>query len=215
MQEFIQALKREAQAIASAPVLSAATLLLAIAGIRLGLHGFYRAVLAGKDRHIEFLERRISDYRENLGTATPDELKRRIQGLEAEANVLRLRLQPRQLTLSQKRAILDRSRLPAGMSARPITLFYAEACSDCTQFARELADALSAEGNWLVAMAPISEVREPPLYGLGLRVADPLAPPPDAIVLGEALRSAGLSHTMVAGAQSSKAELLITERFPR
>ena len=215
MQDFIQALKREAQAIASVPVLSAATLLLAIGGIWLGLHWFYRAVLAGKDRQIEFLERRISEYRENLGTATPEELKRRIEGLEAEANVLRLRLQPRQLTLSQKRAILDRSRLPAGMTARPITLFYAEGCSDCTQFARELADALSAEGNWLVAVAPLSEVRDPPRYGLGLRVADPLAPPPDATVLGEALRSAGLSHAMVAGAQGSRAELLITERVPR
>lgn len=209
---MIQALKREAQAIASAPVLFAATLLLVIGGTWFGLHWVYRVVLASKDRQIEFLERRLSDYREHLGSATPDELRRRIQGLEAESNALRLRLQPRQLTPSQKRAILDRSRLPAGMTARPITLFYAEACSDCTQFSRELADALSAEGNWLVALAPISEVPDSPRYGLGIRVANPLAPPSSAVVLGEALRSAGLSYTMVAGAQGSRAEILVTER---
>ena len=209
---MIQALKREAQALASAPVLAAATLLLVIGGTWFGLHWVYRVILASKDRQIEFLERRLSDYRENLGSATPDELRRRMQGLEAEPNALRLRLQSRQLTPSQKRAILDRSRLAAGMTARPITLFYAEACSDCTRFGRELADALSAEGNWLIALAPISEIPDPPRYGLGIRVANPLAPPPDAVVLGEALRSAGLSYTMLAGAQGSRAEILVTER---
>ena len=214
MQDFIELIKREAEAIKSAPLLTAAALILLMGGIWFGLHWFYRAVLNSKDRHIEFLERRISEYRD-LGSATPEELRRRIQGLEAEVGALRLRLRPRQLTLSQKRAILDRSRLPAGVTTRPITLLYTENCSDCPQFARELADALGAERNWLVALQPVSEIPETSHYGLGIRVANPMAPPPDAIVLGEALRSAGLSYTIVGGAQSSRAEMLVSERVAK
>jgi hypothetical protein len=215
VRDFIETLKREARAVASAPVLSSATLFLLIVIIWIGLDWFYRALLLDKNRELAFLERRISEYRENLGGATPEELRRRLESLAAEVNTLQLRLKPRHLTADQKRAIVDRSRLPAGRAARPMTLFFAEDCSDCRRFSTELRDALSAEGNWIVAELAGAEVPELPRHGLAVRVINPVAPGADAAVLGEALRSAGLNYSIIAGAQGSQVELVVTERVAR
>jgi hypothetical protein len=46
-------------------------------------------------------------------------------------------------------------------------------------------------------------------------VPDRLRPPPDAVALQQALRSAGLEFAIVGGAGGSTAELLVTERVPQ
>jgi hypothetical protein len=214
MPSWLERLRKEATAVASAPFLLAGIVLFAAVVIWLALHWSYRAVLAGKDSHIAMLERRAAEYRESLRGATPDEAERKIEALEAELKTLRLRLQPRQLPAAQRQAIMDRSRLPAGARPYELTVVYERDCSDCKRFATDLASTLDASGGWVAIMEVVAAPAERPRWGLAIRVPDPLRPPAEAVILREALRSAGLAFTVIVGAADRNIELLVTERNP-
>jgi hypothetical protein len=215
MQEWFERLRLEAKAVASAPTLLAAVIVVVTAVVWGALHWSYRAILSEKDAHIASLERRLADYRDNLSGAAPDEAKRRIETLEAEVEMLRLRLQPRRLTPIQRQAIVDRSRLPAGGQPREVTVLHEDNCSDCASFAADLEAALRTEGSWRVSTQVMTDPAERPRTGLGIRVHDPLRPPSEAVVLQQALRSAGLPFTMLAGGADPTLELLVTDRVPQ
>lgn len=205
-------LRQEARAIASAPILAATILVTALVVIWAVLHWSYRTALSNKDSHIAFLERRVADYRDRLGGATPDDAKRRIDALEAELKALRIRLQPRRLTPSQRQSIIDRSRLPAGAKPAAVLVAHEATCSDCRAFAEDLFGALGERGNWETTATVIEAPADRPRTGLGIRVEQPLRPPPEAVRLQAALRSAGLPFDMVAGGAGTAIELLVTER---
>ncbi|HLF12796.1 MAG TPA: hypothetical protein VJA26_16450, partial [Gammaproteobacteria bacterium] len=154
------------------------------------------------------------DYRDKLAGATPDEAKRRVDALEAEIDSLRLKLQPRHLTPSQRQAILDRSRLPAGAPPRAVTVIHEEKCSDCAAFAGEIVAALRDAGSWTVSTEVVPELAQRPRSGLAIRVTEVLRPPPEAVALQRALQAAGLPLTIVAGGSAPTAELLVAERVP-
>jgi hypothetical protein len=212
MSEGFDRLRQEARAIASAPILAAMVLIAALVAIWGVLHWSYRAALSNKDSHIAFLERRVAEYRDRLGGATPDEARKRIEALETELKSLRLRLQPRRLTQAQRQAIVDRSRLPAGAKPAPVVVTQEAVCSDCRAFADDLVAALNEGGNWQVSATVVQSPDERPRTGLSIRVAEPLRPPPQAARLQAALRSAGLAFDVVSGDVGDTVELLITER---
>ena len=212
--EKSEGLRRQVSAVASAPLLFAVAVLALVAVIWGVLHVSYRTVLANKDRHIALLERRVADYREVAGGATPDEARRRTEAMETELKTLRLRLQPRRVTPEQRQAFLDRSRLPAGAPPRAVTVISEESCSDCAAFAAELVDALRASQGWKLETVTVANLPDS-RAGLSIRVPDRLRPPPDAAVLQQALRSAGLEFTMLGGAAGANVELLVTERAPQ
>jgi hypothetical protein len=214
MPSWLERLRKEATTVASAPLLLASVVLLAIVVIWGALHWSYRAVLAGKDSHIAMLERRVAEYRESLRGAAPDEAERRIEALETEVKTLRLRLHPRRLTAVQRQAILDRSRLPAGARPYGLTVLYERDCSDCQPFAGDLASTLDASGSWTVSMEPAAPPFERPHWGVAVSVPDPLRPPPEGVILQEALRSAGLPFTVIVGTGDPKTKLLVVERMP-
>ncbi len=210
MSEDMEELKREARAVGSAPIMFGAAVVIIAASIWGFMHWSYRAVLSAKDAHIASLQRRLDDYRETLGGAGPEEARRRIGTLESELRTLRLRLTPRHLAPSQRQAIADHSRRPGGVEPRGVTLVVEETCSDCAAFAAEIADALRIADNWAVAVQAVKEPGGRPRLGLGIRVPEPTRPPPEALVLQQALRSAGLPFSMLSG--GSGTELLVTER---
>jgi hypothetical protein len=70
----------------------------------------YGQILASKDAQIQLQDRQITDYKEKLQGATPDQAKARIDDLE---NRLK-RVEPRGLTDEQKRAFIQSARVPAG-----------------------------------------------------------------------------------------------------
>jgi hypothetical protein len=214
MPGWLEELRREAKAVASAPFLLAAIVLSALVAIWGALHWSYRATLSAKDRHIVVLERRVAEYRESVSGVTPDEAKRRIEALEIELKTLRLRLQPRRLTATQRQAILDHSRLPAGARPSALTVGYELDCADCKPFAEDLASALQTSEGWHPGVEILSPPVERPRYGLGIRVPDPLRPSPEAVFLQRALRSAELAFTMVGAAADPSLVLLVTERTP-
>jgi len=212
MADGFERLRQEAAAIVSAPILAGAILAVALAVMWLALHWSYRAALENKDNHIAFLERRLSEYRDRLNGATPDEARKRIDTLDAEVKTLRLRLQPRQLTQAQRQAIIDRSRLPAGTQPADLRIAHEASCSDCRAFAEELAGAFGERDNWRVTTAAIEAPAERPRTGLGVRVEQPLRPPPEAVRLQESLRSARLPFDVIAGDIGTAIELIVTER---
>jgi hypothetical protein len=205
-------LRQEASALASAPALVAAALLVGIALVWLVLHWTYGKILSDKDNHIMLLERSVADYRDAVDGATPEDARQRIEALRKEAASLRLRLQPRRLTPAQRQAIVDQSRLPGGAQPRAITVAHEEPCGDCAALAADFAVALGAERTWTVITRTVTDVAERPRTGLAIRVSDPLRPPPDAVVLRQALRSAGLNFLTVGNGAGPEVQLLITER---
>lgn len=215
MEEAPQGLRQQMSAVASAPLLLAVAVLVIGAVVWGILQVSYRTVLSNKDRHISMLERRVAEYRDVVGGASPDEARRRIEAMEAELKTLRLRLQPRHITPEQRQAIVDRSRLPAGAQPRAVTVISEDNCSDCAAFAAELVAALRDTQAWNVSTTSVATLPERSRAGLAIRVPDRLRPPPDATVLQQALRSAGLEFTMLGGAFGSNVELLVTERVPQ
>lgn len=209
---FVARLQQEARAIASAPILAAVGLVIALLIIWGALHWSYQAALANRDAHISFLDRRVAEYRDRLGGASPDEARKRIDALEQELRALRVRLQPRRLSAAQRQSIIDRSRLPSGAQALPVVVAYEANCSDCQAFAEDLFGALSERANWDVSTMVIETPTERPRTGLAIRVEQPLRPPPAGVRLQQALRSAGLAFDMIAGGTGGSAELIITER---
>jgi hypothetical protein len=214
LQNWLDALKQEIAAVAAAPVTFVIVLMVVIAAVWGGLHWTYRTVLANKDQRIAVLERRVAEYRDKLSGATADEARRRIDALEAEIETLRRRLNPRHLTPSQKQAILDRSRQPAGAPPRAVTIIREEKCSDCAAFADEIVDALRAAGSWTVTTETVPEITQRPRSGLAIRVTEVLRPPLEAVALQRALQAAGLSLVVIAGGGAPTAELLVAERAP-
>ena len=217
MPDWIERLRGEAMKLASVPVVLAflVAVAVAVAAIWGAVQWSYGALLASKDARIAFLERRVNDYREHLSGATPDEAKQRIEALENEVKALRLRLQPRRLTTSQRQAIPDRSLFPAGAQPNAVTVLAEENCSDCTAFAADLAAALRESGSWIVTADVLKNPVERPRTGLAIRVPEPRRPPPEAVILQQAMRSAGLAYLMVPGGTGANAELLVTERVPQ
>ncbi|HEX2215611.1 MAG TPA: hypothetical protein VHG27_02780 [Xanthobacteraceae bacterium] len=215
MPSWTDKIREEARAVASAPILSAIALALSLAIIWGIVHWSYGAALENRDNHIAQLERRVSEYRDKLNGATPDEAKKRIEGLETEITTLRVRLQPRRLTPVQRQAIIDRSRLPSGATPNALTVSHEEKCSDCAQFAADLIEALRTAEGFVLETGIVAGLSRRPRYGLAIRVPQPLRPPPEAVMLQQALRSAGVAFDVIAGATDPPLELLVTERIPQ
>ena len=215
MANGLDQLKREANALASAPIVFSAILVLLIALIWGFVHWSYHGLLSRKDAHIASLERRLEDYRNSLDRASPEKARRRIEALETELNTLRIRLMHRRLTPAQRQAISDRSRRPAGTPSRNITVTAQEDCGDCKSFAAEIVDALAISENWTANRQTVTDPKERPRSGLAIRVAEPTRPPMDAVVLQQALQSAGLAFSMLARTDGSEVELLVTEPTPQ
>ena len=212
MPNAIEVLKRQAQAIGSAPIALAVLVVLLTAMVWGIMHWTYGGILTSKDAHIASLERRVADYRDSVSGASPEEAHRRIDALEAQLHALQLQLTPRRLNPAQRQAISDRSRRPAGSPSRSITVTVDDACSDCAVFAAEITEALRVAENWTVAIRAVSNAGERLRSGLGIRIAEPTRPSPEAVVLQESLRSAGVSFSMLGAGPSSGVELLVTER---
>jgi hypothetical protein len=213
MNDLHEQLKRQINAVMSAPIILGVIVMLTLATVWAAIHWSYNAVLSGKDARISSMERIITQYRDSVGGASPEEARRRIGVLESELSNLRIRLTPRRLTPKQSQAIADRSRRPSGTPTRSLTLFIQEACSDCASFARDIVAALHVADNWKVATKTVFDVGERTPSGLAIRVSELGRPPQEAVVLQEALRSAELPFRVLENGSGAEAELVISERF--
>jgi len=198
---------------AMAPLLLVSTIV--IAGAIWGaVHLSYRTILGNKDRHIALLERRVAEFRDAVSGATADEARRRIEAMELELQTLRLRVHPRRLTQEQRQAVIDRSRPPAGAQPRGVTVVVEKNCTDCAAFAEGLVAALQDSQGWSVNTIVAETLADRSATGLAIRISSELRPPPEAVVLQRALRSAGLDFRTLSGNADPSIQLLVTERMP-
>ncbi len=215
MSDLSEETKKEIRTVAATPILFGVALVVIVALVWGFMHWSYRSVLSGKDAHIASLERRLADYRDALAGAPPDEARRRIEALQNEIKTLRIRLAPRRLDAGQRQSIADRSRRPAGVAPRSVTVLVEDPCSDCSGFGTELAQALQANDNWVATTETVKSLAERPRLGIAVRVPDPTRPPQEAAVLQQSLRSAGIAFTvMPSGVAGGGVELVVSERAP-
>jgi hypothetical protein len=207
-----QGLGRQFSAVLSSPVVLVLAIVIGAGAIWGALHLSYETILGNKDRHIALLERRVAEYRDAVSGATADEARRRIDAMELELQTLRLRLHPRRLTQEQRQAVIDRSRLPAGAQPRGLTVVIEMNCSDCAAFAESLVAALRDSQGWSVNTIAAATFADRSPTGLAIRVSSELRPPPEAVVLQRALRSARLDFRTFSGNVDPDIELLVTER---
>jgi hypothetical protein len=207
-----QGLGRQLSAVVASPVVLVLAIVVAAGAIWGALHLSYQTILGNKDRHIALLERRVAEYRDAVSGATADDARRRIEAMELELQTLRLRLHPRRLTQEQRQAVIDRSRLPAGAQPRSLTVVVEENCSDCATFAESLVAALRSSEGWSVNTIAAATPADRSPTGLAIRVTSELRPPPEAVVLQRALRSARLDFRTFSGNVDPNVELLVTER---
>lgn len=210
MPDWTDRVRQELKAVASAPVAFAVIVITAGVVMWIVTQWSYSALLAGKDTHIAFLERRLADWRDKMAGMNPDEARARLHALETEVKTLQLRLKPRRLTEDMRELLIDRARLRAG-AHYALTILREADCSDCEGFAMQIAEALRESGGWTVTLGLSTERIERPRYGLAIRVADPLRPPPEAVRLQNALQVAQIAFEMIGGGGSGVA-LLVTER---
>jgi hypothetical protein len=210
MPDWLARLRREFAAIASAPTVFTVVVLCLVAGIWGAVQWSYGALLSGKNAEIRLLERRLAEWRDKMAGMSADEVRDRLRTLETQARSLQMRLHPRVLGDDMRQALIDRARLRGGLQYS-LTVLREDACSDCEQFGEQIVAALRESASWSVSVGVLPETAEKPRYGLAIRVADPLRPPPEAARLQAAMQSAGIAFEMVGGGGTGT-ELLVTER---
>lgn len=144
-----------------------------------------------KQNSIENLEGRlklrddeINDYKRKLSGATPEEAKARIDSLEARLNLL----MPRSVSAKQRETIREALASETGIAQ----IGTDGACADAPAFGSSLSAAFKSAG-WTVINPFFMGLSNPPLSGLGLRVADPSALSRKENLVVSIFRNVGLS----------------------
>lgn len=141
--------------------------------------------IASLDSRLRLRDDRIAEYERKLNASSPDEAKERIDRLEAQIAAL----QPRSLSQQQR----DTIRKVASRHIGRLIVSHDAACSDCNRFAREISSVFTGAG-WSVGNGVALGIGNPPDEGIAIRASDPHSP--DAIVVQDALRTAGVNFAV-------------------
>lgn len=218
MPAWIENLPAELKAIEAAPAIFVLVVAALAVGVWVLLSWSYRSQLSNKDAQleskrseIELLERQLSDFKQKLHGASPDEAKARIDELERQVK----ELMPRKLSPEQKQMIEQQLRRLG--SSHSITIAHDMSCSDGGKYADDFGRLFQALG-WKVSRPSVLGVSGPPPSGLGILISGGL-PVGIESELGEALKRAGVgfdyrSHPprAVPANQQTELELLISHR---
>ena len=124
-------------------------------------------VLSHKDAEIHLLERQLSDYREKLNGASPEEARRRVEELEARLRKISHHLVPRELSTLQKEMI---KRTFEEISDSPFSIFvtHEESCIDCARYAYSLALVIQSVPGWKVETGATTFASDPSSKGMAI-----------------------------------------------
>jgi hypothetical protein len=156
----------------------------------------YGGVIANKDSEIALFKGQRDDYKEKLSGATPEQAKARIDALESRL----ARLEPRRLTEAQRADLATRLRPPTGVKYA-VAVIRDMACIDCAQLAADISAAFGV--GWNVSNPAAMGIANMPPDGIAVRCPDIASPPPEARLVIEAMRAAGLPFDLQIGAQPS------------
>jgi hypothetical protein len=195
----------ELRAIASAPVAIALIVVLMALGTFLATRQSYSTRMEDLTWELKLSQRERNEYRAAL-QVLPDQAKARIGALEDQLSILRMRVDPRTLTVPQRQALIDHARLN---DAAFLLTIEEEKCPDCSRYAADFEDVLHSISGWSVRRTVVDVGGERPRHGVGIRIHEPLRPPPAANVLREALQLSGLQVDMLSGAPDTEVHLVI------
>jgi hypothetical protein len=168
-------------------------LVLILGAVWVAVNWSYSSILAGKNTQLETQDRQIADYKEKLGGATPDQAKAQIDALEARLT----NVEPRRLTQEQRISLATHLRPPWGTSYS--ISISSEASGDSTQFAADFSFTFRTAGNWAIREASVMGLGNRPPHGIAVQFADLNQPPPEAVVLMNALRIVGIQFDIQQG----------------
>jgi hypothetical protein len=185
-------------------------IVVAIAVVEWFILGFsYSGRLSSKDAQIELQDRQLSDYREKLKGATPDEAKAKIDELEKRL----VRIEPRRFTDDQRKILTERARNDKHYM---LAIQWEAGCPDCPIYAASLEDALKQAG-WTVQNMMSMGVPQRPASGIAMIIPGPNNRD-DAMLLRDALHAAHIdievvtASPMVSTGLPSGISLLITAK---
>jgi hypothetical protein len=188
-------------------------LALIIGGVWIVFQWSYGSLLTSKNGQLELQDRQLSDYREKLQGATPDQAKARIDDLEARVRRVE-QTGPRSLTTEQRQIIIQTTRVPSG--AQYALIVTSEGgCPDCPVYAAAFERALRDAG-WNVRNGMVMGPGRRPTAGIALVVPNPAKLSDEASALQRALQAAKIDFEIFQGAGRPMGmpliELLITAR---
>jgi hypothetical protein len=175
---------RELRAVTRAPVTFGAAVLVTAALISCGVIWSFR-------QETTLLRQQISEYRDKLGGASPDEAKTALDALADEVTALQAQLKPRRVNARQRQIIADRLQAATG-GQYTLAIVHEGGCGDCPQYAADFDGIFRSIPGWLVSNRVIMGLAQRPPHGLAVVVADPLHPSPQEAVLLQALQAAGI-----------------------
>jgi hypothetical protein len=136
---------QELAVITAAPISFATAVVIVGALIWLIVNWSYNSILASKNAEISLQDRRLADYREKLGGASPSEAEHRIEVLTSRL----AKLEPRRLDEDQREKILGVLRRYPGNSYL-LRVSRDAACPDCDIYATDIASLIRSVSGWSV-----------------------------------------------------------------
>jgi hypothetical protein len=174
----------ELRAVTRAPVTFGAAVLVLAVLISGGVIWSFR-------KETTLLRQQISEYKDKLGGASPDEAKTALDALAEEVTALQAQLKPRRVNAHQRQIIADRLKASTG-AQYTLAIVHEGGCWDCPQYAADFDGIFRSIPGWLVSNRVVMGLTQRPPHGLAVVVADPLHPSPQEFVLLQALQAAGI-----------------------
>jgi hypothetical protein len=190
VQKFITYLFNEGRVILGAPVSFVTFVLLAAIVIWVTLSWRYSGQIENLQSTIIAKQSLLSDYKDKLSGATPDEAKRRLDALELQVAAL----SPRRLTEKQKETITAK----ASVTKAHISIVSDAAVPDARAYANDLAVAFQSAG-WTVTLPMGIGIGNPPMTGLALRVLNPASLRRPEMVTKAALEAINIKFDIQSG----------------
>jgi hypothetical protein len=162
------------------------------------------------------LRQQLSEYRDKLDGASPDEAKAALDVLTDEVTALQARLKPRRVDARQRQVILDRLKIPTG-TRYALAIVHEGGCWDCPQYAADFDDTFRNIPGVLVSKRVAMGLAQRPPRGLAVIVSDPGHPSAQETVLLQALQGAGIDFD-VQGARAPLdpgVQLLLAAKAPQ
>jgi hypothetical protein len=194
MGDFLTYFVREWRVIWQAPITFIAAIIVAAGTIYWAMDWRYGGVIDGLNERIGLRDDQIQSLKDKVGTSSPDEIKARIDRLEAQVHGVL----PRRLTDAQRNAIADILRTSPGQ----IEIAQDIGVADARPFAGDLILAFQNAG-WTVQTPMILGPGNPPPHGVGITVPDPNSLSPRQALIIQALRSQGIQFDIQRGTVQS------------
>jgi hypothetical protein len=184
--DFVEHLKKEWSTIRQAPLTMLVVFVLgglAVWFLRDNTIAGHRAAKESAEATVKLLQAKNDDLKDKVGTDVPSEIKKRIDGLEAQ----QARMRPRRLNEETIRRLFGLlSRTPG-----EVVVTHYTSVPDSKAYGDDFIRAFSDAG-WKVRLFKSDEAQDSPPSGIGVAVSDPSSLTMRQTILMNALRTVGI-----------------------